>query len=648
MTQLRSTAMALLIASPLIGGCDLAVDDATRIERAEQAAAREEYRAAAIELKNVLRSDPANIEARVLLGQISLQIGDAVTAVKQLQRAHELGAEMSDIIVPMARGLLAIGQVDEVLALDPNETSSLVARADLNAILGNARFQKGEIAAAENTFQAALSEQADHPEALVGMARIHVEKGDTKAAEIAVQRVIAQHNDAHAAYAVLGRLQMNNAEYQVAEANFRKAIDHSQDQALVRERLTYLAGLIDVLLVQKKSGEAQDVSTQMLDLAPQHPYALFQAGRADFEAGQMDLVIEKTQRVISAYPGYQPARLLLAAAAMSKENFALAEMHLQSLVNANPDNVDARRLLAQAQMNLGSPDEAFDALEPLLEGGGAVDPRLLAMAGSASLRRGNIEEGLEYVRRSAAAGGDDRTVQIQAAASFIDAGETARAIELLEEMPESMHGDERDFLLILARLQSGDTEGARSYATNIVESRPDDSIAHRIMGGFHMAAGEHEAARRQFEQAHKLDPEDVGVIVNLARLDALAGDLAGAEKRYDTLLAREPDSLIALLGVSRLAEKGGDQQRAVALLETARERNPQALQPLLLLARYYLQTGRGPLAMERAEQAVSIAPENASSLNALGMAQLGTQRYSEALGTFERALEYGPNNVDVH
>lgn len=622
-------------------GCNVAIDNESRLERAQQAVAAGELRPAAIELKNVLQSDPTNVAARVLLGRVSLQAGDPVSAVKELQRALELGAAYQEVAVPLARSLLATGNPQQVLEMETADLADLRDRADLHAAHGNAWLQQSDMGRAETSFQQALRDYPGHVEALVGMARVHVDRGNNAAAERALNRVITQHPDTHAAYAVLGRLQLNAAEFDAAEASFRKAMEHSQDESLALRRVEHMSGLVDVLLIQKRAGEAQDVASRMLDIAPMHPFALFQAARADFEVGDMDAAIEKTQSVIAAYTNYQPARLLLAAAAMSKENFALAEMHLQSLVASEPDNVEARKLLAQAKLSMGNPDEAFRALQPLLESG-AADPRLLAMAGSAGLRSGKREQGLEYLTRGAQAGLDDRGVQLQTALSFIEAGTTERALEVLNAMPESMHGNERNNLLMLAMLRSGDTDSAGELARSIVASQPDDPAAHKLLGSYQLAVKDRAAARVAFDRALELDPDDTAAAMHLARIDTLDGNVARAARRYEQLIDNDPEDIAAYLGLAEIAEKGGDQERAVALLETALKENPRVLQPALLLARYYLNSGKNALALARAEQAVEISPGSVAALNMLGAVQLGTNRHSEALGTFERALQNQP------
>lgn len=622
-----------------LGACS--VDNSERVERAREHFDRGEARAAAIELKNVLRDDPANIEARVMLGVVTLEAGDPETAVKEFQKARELGAEAPQYAVPFARALLRAGHNDAVLELDPEGLINPVDKADLASLRGNAWLRNGDVAKATASFDAALAAQPQHAEALVGKARVMLGQGDTAGAEAALRGVIAAEPDLAAAHAVLGRLQMDEARYQEAQASFEAAVAAAAGPALRRERLMFLGGLVDALLAQGNPGRAQDTASLLLDIAPEHPYALFQAARADFEAGDLDAVLTRTQQILAINPDYQPARMMLAAAALTKENYALAEVHLRSLVNTTPEHSGMRKLLAQTRMNLGNPEAALAALRPLLDAGGE-DARLLAMVGSASLRSGDRESGVEYLERGLAAGPGDLAVQLQGASGLIEAGEAARALKILEALPEDLQDERRELLTIRALVIDGQVERARSYAQGIVTRRPADPSAYRLLGVFHLAAQEPDAARRQFEKGLELDPDNAFLLSRLTRLDLDQGNVAAAQARFRRRLETSPNELLALTGLAQIAEQTGDLDQVAVYLEQARKTNPDAIRPVLALARFYLITGKPVLALERAKQAREIAPQNGEVLAALGHAELENGRYSEAKGTLERALQYAP------
>ncbi|MBT8132573.1 MAG: tetratricopeptide repeat protein, partial [Gammaproteobacteria bacterium] len=172
----------LLITAALLFAAACA-DDATRIERAKAFQAEGEYRAAVIELKNVLRSDAENSEARALLGQISLLNGDTATAIKELQRSRELGAQSDDYLVPLARALIREARYPEVIKLNPQSLSDPENQAALLAIMGNAELSRGDQREAENNFDAALKVVPGQADALIGKARLAQDRGNFKQAE---------------------------------------------------------------------------------------------------------------------------------------------------------------------------------------------------------------------------------------------------------------------------------------------------------------------------------------------------------------------------------------------------------------------------------------------------------------------------------
>src|SRR5688572_32986851 len=84
--------LALLAIGVLLTGCDLFVSTDTRLERAQKQLDQGNYRAAMSDVKTALQSEPENAKARLLLAEVSLQIGDRESADKELERALAAGA----------------------------------------------------------------------------------------------------------------------------------------------------------------------------------------------------------------------------------------------------------------------------------------------------------------------------------------------------------------------------------------------------------------------------------------------------------------------------------------------------------------------------------------------------------------------------
>ncbi len=84
----------------LFSGCGLAMSDEDRLDRAAESAAAGDHRAAIVDARDVLTRDPSNARARILLGQSSIAVGDWASAEKEIRRAVELGADISELRPP--------------------------------------------------------------------------------------------------------------------------------------------------------------------------------------------------------------------------------------------------------------------------------------------------------------------------------------------------------------------------------------------------------------------------------------------------------------------------------------------------------------------------------------------------------------------
>ncbi|HEV7816416.1 MAG TPA: tetratricopeptide repeat protein [Janthinobacterium sp.] len=68
-----------------------------------------EEKAAIIQLKNVLQRETNNAAARLLLGEVYLDTGDALSAEKELRKAQTLGVPAARLMPPLGKAMLLLG-----------------------------------------------------------------------------------------------------------------------------------------------------------------------------------------------------------------------------------------------------------------------------------------------------------------------------------------------------------------------------------------------------------------------------------------------------------------------------------------------------------------------------------------------------------
>ena len=133
----RICGWTLLLVGLLIGaGCSRSPEaqKARFLERGDKYAAREQYREAILEYRNVLRLDPANARATRQLGLLHNQLGELAQAFRFLLKAQELTPDDSEVRLKLGGIYFVAGKHDEAReeaasVLPRSRTTSMPSRS---------------------------------------------------------------------------------------------------------------------------------------------------------------------------------------------------------------------------------------------------------------------------------------------------------------------------------------------------------------------------------------------------------------------------------------------------------------------------------------------------------------------------------------
>ena len=214
---------ALVIGAGLFIGLDQRSAEKS-FARALQYREQGEIAASIIELKSALQKDPENIEARISLGQIYLDISDLLSAAKELQRARTFGAELSRITEPLSRTWLLQRNYQKVLdelsleGLDPG-TRAIVLVAHARAYAGFDQPDK-----AQDAISAALEADPLNTAAWIERARLSIRANDFVTAQEALVRLAELAPDNVEATALRGDLNLRSGNFADAVVEYKKVI----------------------------------------------------------------------------------------------------------------------------------------------------------------------------------------------------------------------------------------------------------------------------------------------------------------------------------------------------------------------------------------------------------------------------------------
>jgi len=641
MRSARLLGICLTLASSalVLSGCDVFISADGRVERARGELAKGDYQAAVIDLKNALESEPEHVQARLLLAQASLRVGDVKDAEKELRRAREAGAKPAEVAELSAETQLALGQGRELLAqIDSNQ---LALVEPLRSIYrGEALLLLGKPDDAAAAFDAA-QRASPRARALIGLARA---RAGQRRADVALKLLegVPENSPDHAA-ALLCR-----GEILAAQGRFADAGVTLQSALAARANLTIFqqANLLAILTEsQLAAGDVNAARTSLqslAQLAPNAPITLLLGARVAMAAQDYATATAGLQRVVAGMPDFIPARFLLGAALIAQGNLNQAESHLTRVIQLAPDNLEARKLLARVRLRMGQPDAALELLSPLQAD---ADADVNSLIGLAHLQLGDSGKALSFLERNASGAGTNREKQLELAATYLRAQAYRKAVLLLRDIPHVDGDAQRDALLIAAVAAADGLEKSDAEMKSLLDAHPKDLALLNAASLFLAQRSEFERARVLLGRALAVQPGDTDTLLNSARIETAAGDAATAAARLQGILASHPEHVPARMGLAQLALQANDLKGAATALEPLRKQDPKAIAPRLALARIYMLDQRVDDAAGVITELEKLTPGNAAVANAIGLLYLDSARYDEAAARFKKAIDIEATNA---
>ena len=631
----------------LFSSCGLALDNQAKLERGQEAFANGEYRAAMIDAKAVLQDEPDNLDARLLLGRVSVVVGDGAAAEKELRRAIELGVDQSEVITDLGRALLLQGKFGEVLTeistdLAPDQYKTTVMRIRADAHLGLQQAVE-----ARELYTEVLSIDESDLYAQLGIANTYLAERNRMQARETLNHVLATGEDFVPALQMSGMLSLQTRDIERAVRDFSRAAELAKAGGDMAGEIQALYGLSEALFLQQDVDATRPVLERMQEVAPADVRTMMTAARIAAADQEWTAAQEILQQVLRRAPEFRMAQFLLGAVHKENGNLGQAEMYLSAVVAATPENARARRLLAETRLALDKDQEARQALEPLISGD-STDIVSLSMAAGADLNLGEVDEAIALLEQGVAANPGNADLKVQLALAYFRNQQFDRAQEVLDALPDDMSGERTEFggdvLAVLASLSRGERAEALADARAVREKWPGQADAHALVGSIEMAMGELENARASFVRGLDIAPEDVRTLRYLAQIDMAEGDPESARDRYLVILELAPDDAGAMVSLARLAARAEKQDEAREWLEKARRSAPESVSARSMLAAYHLAYRDFKSAEEVATEALALDADNPKLLNLLGLAQLYSQNYREAVFSLGKAAELDPED----
>ncbi len=601
--------------------------------------AKDDAKAAVIQIKNALQKAPESGEARLLLGQALLKSGDPVGAEVELRKAMDVGYAPDQVVPQLAQALLAIGQPKKVLSdLQTAPLTTAEAKADLQTSVALAHAALGQMDKARAAIDAALAVKADHGQTMLVKARMLLADGDIAGGTDTLEKVLAKDARNHEAWKLKGDLLGLRKDAEGALAAYRKAVEAKPDFGIAH------AAIVESLIRQNKLDDAGAQLEAMKKALPRNPQTAMVEAEYLYQKMDFKKALESVQAVLGVAPNHPKALLLAGATQFQLNAFPQAEDYLTKALKQAPGTAMARRMLAVIHLRSAQPAKALADIEPMLEDG-QDDAALMSLAGDIYMQNGNPQKAEEYFAKAVTLDPKNPVKQTKVALSHLAGGKGESAFSELERIAAADSGTTADMAMIAAAVKKRDFAKAMKAIEGLEKKQPDNPLAHALRGTVLVAKGDVAAGRASLEKALTLKPAYFPAAAALASLDLRDKKPDDARKRFESVLAADAKNVQAGLALAELkARTGGSADEVAAMIAKTIQASPTEPAPRLAMIGLHLKNKDAKKAVAAAQDAVAAMPDRVEMLDALGRAQQAAGETNQALATYGKMVAAMPGS----
>jgi tetratricopeptide (TPR) repeat protein len=590
----------------------------------------------------VLKNDPKNSDAQIVLSSADTSLGDSKAAVQEAIEATHMAPDRPGVFLQL--GLLYAKNGDATKAEENlQKAKSLDSSVNSAMTLGNFYEQQHRWTEAEREFQSAIAKAPDNPMPRAALATVYMNEGQNSLAEKILTEAKEQLKDQPAAYRMLGDYYLGRGENTKAIAEFSSLVaQHPKDPQV---RKTY----IQLLVLSHRLDEAAAQNADLLKSAPQDIEALVLHGEIQLQQGKVDESIQILQNVLHAAPENAFAHYQMGQALQQKGKTQEAEGQLRDAVRYNPALSDAWRALGESATLRGDWAGLHNiALE--LKKIAPRSPEGYLFDATARINQ-NDSVSAEADLNQLIALAPDRALgyvklgQLRVIQKKLNEAETLYRQGLSHE-PASLDALQG---LVDVDFRRGKSADALQLVQKAIEQNSNSAALYLLQGQALVQNKQNAEAEKSLERAIQLDKQNLKSVVLLAELQASRGARDQAIATYQRAIELSPNALSLQVALGTLYEASGNWQVAQTIYQkvlSVQEDNPQAANNLAYILLEH--SGSVNLALTYAQVARRGLPASPNTADTLGWAYYQNGAYSVAAPLLEEAVSKTSDNATYH
>ena len=590
--------------------------------------------------ESVLKKQPRNAQALMLLGNALAGLDDVAGAFEKLNQAIE--ADPNSGVGYSNLGALQLSRGDRQLAEASFKRAVSASPSSVTARVALAQFYRSQNRSedSENALKEALEIDPKNVQVNSNLIELYIRTGRAAEAEAPIKTVAEVLNNADGHLALV--------EYYVRMHRSKEAVPILEK--LAQDKETYAmatARLAAINYEEGRSQEAHKALDEVLKREPKNRDALLLKAQILTLEQKFDSALQFAYAAASSDPGRAADPNLLAAKIyQAKGQLEEAQDGYKKVLTQQPNSVSAQVALSQLYANNGDSKAAVELARTAV----ATDPtsvqahltlaRNLVLSGDSNGAEKEIKLLRENLPPSA-------TVEAELGRLFLSRNDPTaarsaftKALSLASGSPEALAG------LVGLDLAAKNQSAAIGRIETRLREAPNDAHAWFLAAETYVSIPDLARAETALKKTLELDSSNLRAFAMLGSLYGAQNKLDQALQEFETWAAREPRSVVAQTMIGMLYERQRRLPEAQKAYLHALEIDPHTPIAANNLAWQYAQSGNLDLALQLAQVAKAQMPAEAQFNDTLGWIYYKRDVFDEAIPLFQQAISREPRNAE--
>ena len=596
-----------------------------------------EIQTAAIALKNALKANPGNTEARFLLGKIYLELELGAPAEKELKRSLSETTDVRQLNQMLAQAQLLQDKPKEALqTLQSSTENPEQFSLSENLLLGQIYFSLREWGNANDSYNRALTQAPGVTAALIGLGKVAYSKGDIAIAKQYVGQTEDSAKDNWEAWSLKGDLARSDGKLKQAKQDYEMAFNLKT--SALDPRLFHAL----IAIGEKNFDEATQDSKALLKHNSKHPAGHYIQGQIHFSRQEFELAQTSFELAIR-FTDYPPVIRQLAITHFQMGNFAQAESYLKDYLELAPQDTEVQKVLSATYIQQNKLEDAKLTLQSIASTTTLSESLQLMMAGLEQAT-GKSEKAAEILNGIIDKNPESLEAQLQLGQTLLATSNAQLALETLTKAEEQEPlSTSTKLLIIKAHLQLQQYESALMVVDQLKKLEPDNPQFSSLDGIIYLAEGNQENAKESFKKSQAKYPDDILSAHQLALIAIENKNFDEAREYYLAILAYHTNHLPSQIQLGLVESAAGHPELAQKTLIDAANSHPENPHPKLVLAHIFLLADDPEKAISWLQQIKKNAQQSPQYLRTLVQAYMQNEQFVLATDTIVKLNKVKPS-----